>query len=92
MDKQETKGIRIKINDDVLKGTYANNAVIGHTREEFIIDFINVFPPEGIVTARIIVSPGHMKRILRAMQENLKKYEEKYGEIQEAYLPQAQVQ
>ena len=95
MDEKTGKipgGLRIKITDEVLKGVYANNAVIAHTREEFIIDFINVVPPEGIVTARIILSPGHMKRIVRAMQENLRKYEEKFGEIKEASLPEGRIQ
>jgi hypothetical protein len=61
--------------------------VVTHTREEFVIDFINSFPPEGIVTSRIITSPGHLKRIIRALMENLGKYENTYGEVKEAPDP-----
>ena len=86
------RGIPVKITDEVLRGVYANSAFITHTREEFVIDFLNVFPPQGIVTSRIIVSPGHMKRILRAIQENVRRYEEKYGEIEEAPVPEGKIQ
>jgi hypothetical protein len=77
----------IKITDEILRGVYANNMVVAHTKEEFFVDFINVIPPQGIVTARVIISPGHMKRIIRALSENLRKYEAKFGEIAEAPEP-----
>lgn len=79
--------INIKINDEELKGKYANNMQVMHTKEEFIIDFMNVFPPNGIVNARVIVSPGHLKRMIAALRDNLKKYEEKFGEITMAQGP-----
>lgn len=81
------KEIKIKITDDVLKGVYANNMAVAHTREEFLLDFINIFPPGGIVNARVIISPGHLKRIITALKDNMKKYEEKFGEIKEAPEP-----
>jgi len=77
----------IKITDETLRGVYANNMVVAHTKEEFFVDFINVVPPQGIVTARVIISPGHMKRIIKALSENLGKYEAKFGEIAEAPEP-----
>jgi len=80
-------GMRIKFTDDVLKGVYANNMFIAHTREEFILDFINVFPPQGIVNARVIISPGHLKRLVKALGKSLEKYEKTFGEIQEAPEP-----
>lgn len=86
MEKKKS-GLNIKITDDVLKGVYSNSMVVSHTREEFVIDFINTFPPEGIVTARIITSPGHLKRIIRAFMDNLEKYEKTYGEVMEAPEP-----
>jgi ABC-type Na+ transport system ATPase subunit NatA len=55
--------------------------------EEFLLDFVNVFPPEGIVNARIIISPGHLKRVIRALVENVRKYEDHHGEIPEAAEP-----
>jgi hypothetical protein len=86
---QEKKEMRIKIPDEVLKGVYANQMVVSHTKEEFILDFMNLFPPEGVVNARVIISPGHMKRMLRALARNLEAYEQSHGPIQEAVPPQA---
>jgi hypothetical protein len=74
--------MQVKVTDEVLKGVYANMAQIGHTQEEFIVDFMNLFPPSGIITSRVIVSPSHMKRIVAALTDNLKKYEAQFGTIQ----------
>jgi hypothetical protein len=78
----------IKFPEKVLPGIYANQMVVSHTREEFLMDFINLFPPEGVVNARIIVSPGHLKRMIRALQENLARYETAHGPIIEAAAPE----
>ncbi len=80
---QQQQQIQIKIADDILKGAYANMAQISHNQEEFILDFMNIFfgQRQGIVSSRVIVSPGHMKRIAAAMAENIKRYEEKFGPI-----------
>ncbi len=85
--ERKPKEIKIKITDEILKGVYANNMVVAHTREEFLLDFINIFPPGGIVNARVIISPGHLKRLIAALRDNMKKYEEKFGEIKEAPEP-----
>lgn len=79
--------INIKISDDELKGRYSNLVRVSHTREEFILDYINFVPPQGIVTARMIMSPGHVKRLIRALQTNLVAYEEMFGAIHEAAEP-----
>ncbi|HYO12924.1 MAG TPA: DUF3467 domain-containing protein [Thermoanaerobaculia bacterium] len=81
------QGFNVKISDDELKGRYSNLLRILHTREEFVLDFINLAPPQGIVTARIVTSPGHLKRILRALSANLERYEKTFGPIQEAAEP-----
>jgi hypothetical protein len=65
--------------------------VVTHTKEEFILDFLMVVPPAGTVTARVIVSPGHMKRILVALQENISKYENAFGTIQIAEEPKGKI-
>lgn len=80
-------GVNVKIGDDELKGRYSNLLRIAHTREEFILDFINLMPPQGIVTARIVTSPGHLKRIIRALSANLDRYEKTFGTIHEAPEP-----
>jgi hypothetical protein len=79
--------IPIKFPERTLPGVYANQMVVSHTREEFLIDFLNVFPPEGVVNARVIVSPGHLKRMIRALTDNLGRYEAKFGPILEASAP-----
>ncbi len=87
MNDPQKKQIAIKINDSVIGGVYANNMIVGHTREEFVMDFIYVFPNQGTVNARVITSPGHMKRIIRALTENLRKYEAQFGDVKEASEP-----
>jgi len=83
MDKMKGNKIEIKLPEEIAGGVYANNMVVGHTQEEFVMDFIYVAPPVGRVNARVIVSPPHMKRILRALKENIRKYEAEYGPIPE---------
>jgi hypothetical protein len=80
-------GVEIKISDQELQGRYSNLLRITHTREEFILDFIQLAPPQGVVTARVVTSPGHLKRIVRALATNLTRYEEAFGAIQEAAEP-----
>ena len=87
MAKQQRR-LPIKFPEKALPGIYANQMVVSHTREEFLMDFINLFPPEGVVNARIIVSPGHLKRMIRALQENLARYEATHGPIIEAAAPE----
>ncbi|MGE5232916.1 MAG: DUF3467 domain-containing protein [Acidobacteriota bacterium] len=82
------EGFDVKISDEELRGRYSNLLRITHSREEFILDFINLLPPQGVVTARIVTSPGHMKRIIQALQTNLQRYEETFGVIAEAPEPQ----
>ena len=84
--KQDNQ-IQIKASDDILKGQYSNMANILHTKEEFILDFINVLPPTGTLNARIVVSPMHMKRIVAAFAENLAKYETQFGQVQSSDAP-----
>ncbi|HEX6852672.1 MAG TPA: DUF3467 domain-containing protein [Candidatus Polarisedimenticolaceae bacterium] len=85
----DERSIPIKIADEILRGAYANQMVVRHTREEFVLDFLSVFPPEAVVNARVIVSPGHMKRILRALEDNVLKYESAHGRIADAEPPTA---
>lgn len=74
----------IKIADNIPGAEYTNLAQINHNKEEFQLIFANIVPPSGRVVAKVITTPGHFKRIIAAMQDNLKKYEEKFGQIEEA--------
>ena len=86
-DQANSKNIQIKVSDEALKGSYANMMVVSHTQEEFVLDFMNVVAPNGIVSARVITSPGHLKRIIAALTDNLKKYESQYGAVKNAPAP-----
>ncbi len=77
----DEREFQIKIPENTLRGVYANQMVVRHGREEFVLDFINVCPPEGIVNARVIVSPGHFKRMVSALTENLARYEQRFGPV-----------
>lgn len=79
--------INIKATDEKLKGEYSNVMQILHTKEEFVLDFLNVFPPTGTLNSRIILSPGHFKRMVKAMQENLEKYEAGFGKLEVSQEP-----
>lgn len=83
--------LQIKASDEKLKGEYSNMMQILHTKEEFVLDFLNVFPPTGILNSRVIVSPEHCKRMLRAMEENLKKYESQFGKISDSEMPSSEI-
>jgi len=85
------KEIKISFPPEIQGGVYANNMVVSHTKEEFILDFIMVAPPTGTVTARVIVSPGHMKRVLEALRDNISKYETSFGTIQIAEAPKGKI-
>jgi hypothetical protein len=83
--------VQIKATDEKLKGEYSNVMQILHTKEEFVLDFLNIFPPTGTLNSRMIVSPGHFKRMMKAMEENLKKYEDQFGKIEVADAPKNEI-
>ena len=87
----DKKEIKVTFPPNLHGGVYANNMMVAHTREEFIMDFLMVAPPEGAVTARVIVSPGHMKRILAALVDNVKRYEAQHGTIEEGEGPDGDI-
>jgi hypothetical protein len=73
--------IKLNLPANLQAGVYANNMMIAHTREEFVMDFSFVMPPVGTVVSRITTNPGHVKRIIKALQDNVKKYEARFGPI-----------
>ena len=89
-EQPQGQNINIKISDDMLKGSYANMMLVQHTQEEFILDFMNIVAPNGIVTSRVITSPGHIKRIVAALAENLQRYESQFCAIKAAEAPTKQ--
>jgi hypothetical protein len=81
-EKKENQ-IDIELNEEVADGIYSNLAIISHSNSEFILDFVRMLPgvPKAKVKSRIILSPEHAKRLLMALNENIGKYENNFGEI-----------
>ena len=75
--------LQIQLDDDVANGQYVNMALVNHSDTEFTLDFIYVQPqqPKARVRSRIITNPKHMKRLVAAMQDNIQRYEAKFGPI-----------
>ena len=83
--EQQPAQLNIEISEEVAEGSYANLAIITHSNAEFVIDFVNVMPgtPKSKVKSRIILTPFHAKRFMKAMIENVKKFEAANGAIQD---------
>ena len=77
------KQIKLSLNSDKSVEEYANFAIATHSPAEFVIDFFRILPgiSEAKVKSRIIMSPVHLKTLVRALQDNINKYENKFGEI-----------
>ena len=82
-NREMNNQLQIELKEDVAQGTYANLAVITHSSSEFIVDFVRVMPgmPKASVKSRIVLAPEHAKRLLRALEENIGKYERTIGSI-----------
>jgi len=88
MDQQnqdQQQQINIELSEEMADGTYANLAVITHSFAEFVIDFVNVMPglPKAKVKSRIVMTPQHAKRLMRAIIDNVKRYESQNGVIKD---------
>jgi len=77
--------IEVELTPEVADGTYSNLAIITHSNAEFIVDFINMMPgkPKANVKTRIILTPQHAKRLAVALNENIAKFEQQFGQITE---------
>ncbi len=91
MDQKNQQPISIKASEEKIKGEYSNVMQITHTKEEFVLDFLNIFPPHGTLNSRVILSPGHFKRMAKALEENLKRYEAAFGKIEESKEPASSI-
>ncbi len=85
LPKDQPNQLNIEISEEVSEGVYANLAIITHSHAEFVIDFVNVMPgtPKSKVKARMILTPTHAKRFMKAMIDNVKKFETVNGTIQD---------
>jgi Protein of unknown function (DUF3467) len=88
-DAAKQPQFQIKADEKEMAGHYSNLVMIHHTAEEFTLNFIYIFPnaPQGKLIGNIILSPGHAKRLLRALSENISRYESQFGPIPEGSAP-----
>jgi hypothetical protein len=84
-NNQPAGQLNIEISEEVAEGQYANLAIITHSHAEFVIDFVNVMPgtPKSKVKSRIILTPQHAKRFMKALTENVTRFETANGKIQD---------
>ena len=82
---QQQQQVQIKADEKELLGQYTNLVVVHHNAEEFTLNFIYMFPtvPQGKLVASMIMSPSHAKRLMRALQENISRFESQFGTLPE---------
>ena len=91
-EQQQPNQLNIEISEEVAEGNYANLAIITHSHAEFVVDFVNVMPgtPKSKVKSRIILTPQHAKRFMKALTENVSRFEAANGaikDLEEIQLP-----
>ncbi|MFK5856543.1 MAG: DUF3467 domain-containing protein [Bacteroidota bacterium] len=87
MEENKNKNkINIDLSEEVAEGIYSNLAIITHSHAEFIVDFVKMMPgiPKAKVKSRIILTPEHAKRLTKALNENIRKFEAMHGPIKES--------
>lgn len=84
-DNPNKNQMSIELTDEIAEGIYSNLAIIAHSPSEFVVDFVRIVPnrPKAKVKARIILTPQHAKRLMRALADNVQKFESLHGPIQE---------
>lgn len=88
--KQQPKQ-QIQIKDTIPGAEYANLLNVSSGKEEFVLMFANVVAGSGRVVGKIMTSPGHLKRIIKALEHSLKQYEDKFGNVDIAESPKDEI-
>ena len=89
-DQNQQQGqINIELDENIADGIYSNLAIINHSNTEFVLDFVNIMPgvPKAKVKSRIILTPQHAKRLVKAIAENIQRFESVNGKIVESEQP-----
>jgi len=94
MAEQHNKGtkkpsLNIELDAETAEGIYSNLAIINHSQSEFVVDFVTIMPgvPKSKVKSRIVLTPQHAKRFLKALHENVSRFEKQHGAIKEQKQP-----
>lgn len=84
-DDSKRKKLNIQLDEDVAQGIYSNLVIINHSPTEFVLDYVNVMPgtPKSKVRSRVILTPQHAKRLLKALNDNIAKFENRHGKIED---------
>ena len=84
-EEKKKDGLNIELSEDVAQGSYSNLAIINHSPSEFVLDFIQMMPgvPKAKVKSRIILTPQHAKRLMKALVDNISKFEDQHGPIKD---------
>ncbi len=89
-DQNQNQGqINIELDEKTAEGIYSNLAIINHSASEFVLDFVSIMPgiPKAKVKSRIVLTPQHAKRLLKALGENIHRFESAHGEIKDTEQP-----
>lgn len=88
-NKAKQGQINIELDEAIAEGIYSNLAIINHSVSEFVVDFVKIMPgvPKSKVKSRIILTPQHAKRLLKALNENVMRFENQHGEIKDQEQP-----
>ena len=89
-DQAQPNQLNIEISEEVADGIYSNLAIITHSNSEFVLDFVRVMPgvPKAKVKSRVLLTPQHAKRLMRALADNVQKFESVHGSIRETDMPE----
>lgn len=89
-NQQQQQQINIELDEQMAEGIYSNLAIINHSASEFVVDFVCIMPgaPKAKVKSRIVLTPQHAKRLIKALAENVQRFEQAHGEIKDSEQPQ----
>lgn len=87
--KPKQQKLNIELDEQTAQGQYSNLAIVNHSPSEFVVDFVNIMPgaPKSKVKSRIILTPQHAKRLLKALGDNIGRFEQQHGEIKDYDRP-----
>lgn len=91
MEDQNNNQLNIELSEEIAEGVYSNLAIITHSQSEFVVDFIKLMPgvPKAKVKSRIVLTPQHAKRLMKALKDNISKFEQVNGAIKDTDMPNA---
>ena len=83
--KDQQEQINIELDESIAEGVYSNLAIINHSFSEFVLDFVSIMPglPKAKVKSRIVLTPQHAKRLIKALADNVHRFELAHGEIKD---------